>query len=350
MVDEPVRLVVGFSGAGKTTWAAHAAAACPHPVTYFDVAGLPDASVPGALARQLAARHLSRQAAESLPHVDGVDLLRAVHARLARAGTVVAIVVDNIHRLGTTSVRVMAEALPTARLILLGHPRPEQITLAAHLSITTEELAGWSSDTVAAVFQAEDCTLDYGTAQRVRALTAGLPLYVVNSAQLTRTAYARDGSAFCDAVHAQLHMNATAQERILQEAFNLLASPTRMVAGILAIAEVPLSAAELRHLAQAGGQRPAHAGRAVRDLAAHGFTQDFADGRVTLHDAVRPVASSAADDLSENTANAVREALLPILEEHRGHAQSSRWLRLLTETGRVERLLDLTSEEGFYEA
>jgi hypothetical protein len=37
----------------------------------------------------------------------------------------------------------------------------------------------------------------------------------------------------------------------------------------------------------------------------------------------------------------VCEALLPVLEGQRGLAQFGRWMRLLTETGRVERLLDL---------
>jgi hypothetical protein len=348
--DTAVRLVVGFSGAGKTTWAAHAAVHCPHPVTYFDVAGMPAASVPGSLARQLAARHLSRPEAETLPHADGIDVLRAVHARLVQAGTVVAIVIDNVHQLDADHVRAIARALPTSRLILLGHPRPEQIPLAAHLGITAEELKGWSTDTIAVVFNTEGCTLSYATAQRVRALTAGLPLYVLNSAQLTCTAYAGDGVAFCDAVQAQTHTNTTAQELILEAAFGLLTPRTRTVAGILAVAEVPLTADELQQLAQAGGERPAHAARAVRDLAAHGFTQDFADGRVTLHDAVRPVASSVADDLPEDSVQRVREALLPVLEGKRGVAQFGRWMRLLTETGRVERLLDLTSEEGFFEA
>ncbi|WP_331752773.1 ATP-binding protein (plasmid) [Streptomyces sp. NBC_00637] len=348
--DAPVRLVVGFSGAGKTTWAAHAAAQCPHPVTYFDAAGMPSASAPGALARQLAARHLSRPEAETLPHADGIDVLRAVHARLAEAGTVIAIVIDNVHRLDADGVRVMAQALPTARLILLGQPRPEQIPLAAHLGITAEELEGWSTDTIAGLFNSEGCTLDYGTGQRIRSLTAGLPLYVLNSAQLTRTAYAGDGTAFCDAVQAQTHTNATAQELILEEAFGLLGPRTRTLAAVLAVAEVPLTAGELQQVAQAGGERPAHAARAVRDLAAHGFTQDFADGRVTLHDAVRPVASSVADDLPDDSVRQVREALLPVLEGKRGVAPFGRWMRLLTETGRVERLIDLTSEEGFFEA
>jgi tetratricopeptide (TPR) repeat protein len=151
-------------------------------------------------------------------------------------------------------------------------------------------------------------------------------------------------------VQAQTHTSATAQELILEEAFGLLAPRARTVAAFLAVAEVPLTADELQQVAQAGGQRPAHAARAVRDLAAHGFTQDFADGRVTLHDAVRPVASSVADDLTEESVRRVREALLPVLEGQRGVAQFGRWMRLLTETGRVDRLLDLASEEGFFEA
>ncbi|MFJ2559938.1 MULTISPECIES: dsDNA nuclease domain-containing protein [unclassified Streptomyces] len=348
--EEPVRLVVGFSGAGKTTWAAHAATHCPHPVTYFDVAGIPSASVPGALAQELAARHLSQPEAETLPAADGIAVLRAVHARLAQAGTMIAVVVDNVHQLTPDEVRMLVGTLPTARLILLGHPRPEQIPLAAHLGITAEALAGWSIDTVAAVFAAEDCVVDYGTVQRVLALTAGLPLYVLNSAYLTSTAYAGDGTAFCDALQAQTHTTGTAQERILEEAFALLELRARTVAALLAIAEVPLAVAELQRLAEVAGLRPAHAARAVRDLAARRFTQDFADGRVTLHDAVRPVASSAADDLPNGVTHRVRDALLQMLEGQRGLPQLGRWMRLLTETGRVEELLDLASEEGFYES
>ncbi|MEU8295625.1 dsDNA nuclease domain-containing protein [Streptomyces pseudogriseolus] len=348
--EAPVRLVVGLSGAGKTTWAAHAAAHCPHPVTYFDVAGIPSASVPEALARELAARHLSRPEAENLPVTEGIDVLRAVHARLAQAGTTIAVVVDNVHRLNPNDVRMLASALPMARLVLLGHPRPEYIPLAAHLGITAETLNGWSIDTIAAVFAAEDCVLEYGTVQRVLALTAGLPLYVLNSAHLTSTAYAGDGAAFCDAVQAQTHTTATAQELILDEVFGLLEPRARAVAAILAIAEVPLTPAELQQLAQAAGQRPAQAFRGVRDLAAEGLTEDFADGRVTLHDALRPVASAAADDLPDDVARRVREVLLQMLEERHGFAQFGRWMRLLTETGQVERLLDLASEEGFFEA
>ncbi|MFF4429775.1 dsDNA nuclease domain-containing protein [Streptomyces sp. NPDC001513] len=348
--DAPVRLVVGFSGAGKTTWAAHAAAHCPHPVTYFDVAGMPTASVPGALARELAARHLSGPDAETLPAADGIDVLRAVHIGLSNAGINVAVVIDNAHHLEAENVRVLVKALPTARMILLGHPQPDQLLLAAHLGITPESLAGWNTDTIAAIFDSEGCTLDYGTAQRVLTLTAGLPLYVLNSTQLTRTAFAGDGAAFCDAVLAQTHTTATAQEFILDKAFDLLTPRARAAAGLLAIAEVPVTGAELQQLAEAAGHSPAQAARAVRDLAAHGMTQDFADGRVTLHDAVRPVASSAADDLPHDVARRVRDALLQMLEGRHGLAQVGRWMRLLTETGRIERLLDLASEDGFFEA
>ncbi|BCL20520.1 hypothetical protein GCM10017668_23630 [Streptomyces tuirus] len=346
--DNSVRLVVGFSGAGKTTWAANAAAHCPQQVTYFDVAGYQAASVPGALARELAARHF-RPEAGSLPAAAGIEVLRAVHTLLVQAEIEVAVVVDNVHLLEIEDVRLLVDALPTARLIMLGHPRPEQIPLAAHLGISTESLDGWGTDTIAAVFDSEGCILDYGTAQRVLSLTAGLPLYVLNSAQLTRTAYAGDGAAFCDSVQAETHSKATAQEMILRQVLDRLAPRSRAVAGILAVAEVPLTGTELQRLAEAVSMRPTHAAQAVRDLSGWGFTQDFADGRVTLHDAVRPVALSASEDLPDEAAQRLREALLDLLEGQRGFPQVGRWMRLLAETGRIEQLLDLTTMEAFYE-
>ncbi|OKI32176.1 hypothetical protein A6A29_21805 [Streptomyces sp. TSRI0281] len=346
--DESVRLVVGFSGAGKTTWAANAAGHCPQPVTYFDVAFLPAASVPGALARELAARHL-RTRTGSLPAAAGIEVLRAVHTLLVQAETAVAVVIDNVHLLGIEDVRLLVGALPTARLILLGHPRPEQILLAAHLGISAESLDGWGTDTIAAVFGGEGSTLDYRTAQRVLSLTAGLPLYVLSSAQLTRTAYAGDGAAFCDSVQARTHTMVTAQDLILGQVFSQLSPRSRTVAGILAVAEVPLTGFEYHRLAEAVGIRPAHAARAVRDLSGRGLTQDFAHGRVTLHDAVRPVALSASEDLPDEALHRVREALLDVLEGQRGLLRLGRWMRLLAETDRIEQLLDLTSLEAFYE-
>lgn len=166
---------------------------------------------------------------------------------------------------------------------------------------------------------------------------------------MTRTAYAGDGVAFCDSVQARTHTRATAQDLILGQVFSHLSPRPRTVAGILAVAEVPLTGFEYHRLAEAVGIRPAHAAQAVRDLSGRGLTQDFAHGRVTLHDAVRPVALSASEDLPDEALHRVREALLDLLEGQRGLLRLGRWMRLLAETDRIEQLLDLASLEAFYE-
>lgn len=348
--EQRVRLITGFSGAGKTTWAAHAAARCPLPVTYFDAGQMPPAVVPGALAREIAARHLSGPDAGSLPSGAGIDVLRAVHGRLANDGVAIAVVIDNVHGLPSDDVRLLVQALPTARITLLGHPHPEQTALAAHLGVSAESLSGWDTDTVAAVFVAEDCTLDYPTAQRVLALTAGLPLYVLNSAALTRTLYTGDGAAFCAAVQEQTHLAPTAQERILAGAFGQVSVLAHTMAGLMAIAEVPLSSPELRQLAAAAGPtRPAAAAGAVRELAGLGLVQTFADGFAKLHDAAAPLALQASHELPDDAARRVVQTLADLLEGHRGLPRLARWMRLLADTGQIDLLLEITSQEGFYE-
>ncbi len=348
--EQRVRLVTGFSGAGKTTWAAHASARCPLPVAYFDAGQMPPAVVPGALAREVAARHLSGPDAVSLPSGAGIDVLRAVHGRLAHDGTAIAVVIDNVHDLPADDIRLLVQALPTAQITLLGHPHPDQTALAAHLGAPAESLPGWDSDTVAAVFAAEDCTLDYPTAQRVLALTAGLPLYVLNSAALTCTLYAGDGAAFCAAVQEQTHLAPTAQERILAETFGHLSVLARTMAGLMAIAEVPLRSPELQQLAAAAGPtRPAAAAGAVRELAGLGLVQTFADGFTKLHDAAAPLALGASHDLPEQAARRVEQTLADLLKGHRELPRLARWMRLLADTGQIDLLLEITSQEGFYE-
>ena len=56
MTEERLRLLTGFSGAGKTAWASQAALHCPSSIAYYDVGEIPSASVASALARELVAR------------------------------------------------------------------------------------------------------------------------------------------------------------------------------------------------------------------------------------------------------------------------------------------------------
>jgi len=56
--EDRVRLITGFSGAGKTAWASQAAIHCPEPIAYIDIGDMPAASVAPDIARELAARFI----------------------------------------------------------------------------------------------------------------------------------------------------------------------------------------------------------------------------------------------------------------------------------------------------
>ncbi|TYR63220.1 ATP-binding protein [Streptomyces parvus] len=348
--EQRVRLVVGYSGAGKTTWAAHAAERCPLSVTYCDVAdGVSTEAVAESMARELAARHLSSLVGGELPHGSSVEVLRAVHLRLTRTSTVVAVVLDNAHRLPTNGIRMLVDALPTVHLILLAQPWPDQTVLEAHLGITAQMLPGWTVDTIAEALAAEGCRTDYLTARRVCSLTGGLPLYVLQAAALTRSEYNADAAAFCNTFEERTHFKSTAQELILEQSFGRLNETAKKLAGLLAFAEVRLTRDELQQLAaEIGAERAPDTVRAARELAAHGLTQPFADGHLKLHDAVRPLAASV-EEFGEEAADRLLRTLCRLLEGHKGPDRLSRWMRLLGSTGQIDELIALTEQEGFFE-
>ena len=55
--------------------------------------------------------------------------------------------------------------------------------LQATAGVTPESLGGWMADTIAAEAADQGCRADYAACERLRALTAGLPLYVQNALQ-----------------------------------------------------------------------------------------------------------------------------------------------------------------------
>lgn len=78
--EVPVRLLVGFSGAGKTAWASQAALHSPDAVIYYDVGDMPAASVASGIARELAARFAGGRAQQLgggiFAESGGIDVLR----------------------------------------------------------------------------------------------------------------------------------------------------------------------------------------------------------------------------------------------------------------------------------
>lgn len=347
LTDDRVRLITGFSGAGKTAWAAHAAQHCPEPLTYFDTAALAADAVAGGLARELAGRYLDAEQRTALPHASGLDLLRAVHQHLT--GTPVAVVLDNVHRLSAAELRQITQALPTARLVLLGQPRPDQTTLTAYLSITGESLNGWNADRVAQVLADAGAPADAATVTRLMTLTGGLPLYVRNAALLAKNHYAHDTARMCQALADRQHIAPTAQDLILEEIFEGLAPQAQTTASLLALAEVPLTENELSRLARDVGLGPRDCARGLRTLAGLGILQRTGDGLTTLHDATRALSADYTPHHTD-TQHQLDLALSGILYDSlTTPGRLARWARLLARTEQTDQLLPLASHDYFFD-
>ncbi len=75
--DKHIRLIVGFSGAGKTAWAAEAARHATEALIYFDVSDLPSRAVSTNLAREIIARFIGGHGStpERQQQCDGINVL-----------------------------------------------------------------------------------------------------------------------------------------------------------------------------------------------------------------------------------------------------------------------------------
>ena len=154
--DRPVRLIVGLSGAGKTSWAAAHALHANRLVVYFDSTGIPSGAVPSAIARELGAKVLARSDASSrdvfMPGATGLDSLRLLAEAAKRIGTGVIIICDNAQDIGVDVLRNMAEATPGCHWVFLARPWPSAAVLQGHLGIEAEALEGFSLGDIAAEF------------------------------------------------------------------------------------------------------------------------------------------------------------------------------------------------------
>ena len=169
-----VRLLMGFSGAGKTAWAAETARHRPEPIAYFDVpSGLPPASIASNLAREIVARFLGQSGwSARLPPAGGVDMLRAADALLAEREVRALVVLDNVHLLQADEFRQVVEAAPHTSFLALAQPWPGGALIEATLGIEAGYLKGYDADAVAAVFVSEDVNPGLAPAKINPALSA----------------------------------------------------------------------------------------------------------------------------------------------------------------------------------
>jgi hypothetical protein len=361
--DEPaleggarVRLLVGFSGAGKTAWAAHAARLSAKPTVYFDVSELPAAAIASSLGRELAARFLSTgeaaKAIAALPAAVGLELFRHLARSLREKAIEVTIVLDNVHLLDPNAIRSLVGAVPDLRFVMIAQPWPGADQAGLLLNLKPEELAGWSADTIAEVFVEEGARIDRSTVDRLVRLTSPLPLLIQGAARLTAEHYAGDAAAFCAAVERSEHAEETAPEIILRQVFEDLPEAQQLVVGALSLSDVPLARDEVADWISSEVDDSPNVPAALRTLTRAGIVQTIRGDRVRLHDAFRILGEASFEvdpDFRLRLLARLADLIQASILETPSFTRFSLWIRLLARTDQFDILVDLATYELFHE-
>lgn len=353
---KPVRIVTGFSGAGKTAWAAQVARHCAAPTAYFDVGDLPGSAVATSLARELAARFLGGHGREAgaviLATASGLEMLRALDRRIEISPTPI-VVIDNAQRSAARDLVEITRACTRVHFVFLAQPWEGLAEAEALFAERAEWLAGWDTDTVAEEFAENSCMIDPATAERWRVATGGMPLFVKNAARLTASLCGGNASQFADEVETELHSAATVQETILGRVVAALSTDGRAALAALSLSTVPLAREEVDRVLGALSSPRAPWGRALRELSTCGGLQFFPDGRLKIHDALRVLGRALQSNFPESALlaarTALRDLLLESLEKEREFVRLGIWLRLLPATGDYKTLVDVATNEFFHE-
>ena len=338
-------------------WIAQAAQHSTAAFAYFDVGDTPGPAIAIPLARELAGRFFGSGGGLGkllLPGATGTEMLRAIGLRLQADKIDATIVIDNAHRVPAENLRTLVQQTPHAHFIFLAQPGAAVEELQATFALRPELLGGWTTDTIAAEAADSGCIADYAACERLRNLTAGLPLYVQNTVQITVAQYAGALARFCDELAARTHDVATVQEMILARVFESLAPQSRDAVAILCLADIPLKRAEAeRLLERAIGLDARAVARAFRELRPAGVIELFGGDRLKIHDAMRVLGRTHLDslgpDLQRAAQSALKDVLLASILRQQDLAKFSLYLRVLADLGDIKMLVEFATDEIYHE-
>ena len=352
-----VRLITGYSGAGKTSWVAQAAVHAFGAAAYFDVRDIPGGGLAAGLARDLAARIHGEEGGLGqvlLPGASGLEILQSLSREMAASGETLTVVLDNVHQPPAPDVEALIRAAPGFRFVLLGQPGSESAELAARLQIKSEPLGGWSPDTIAAEAAAHGGRGDAATCQLLLEQTGGLPLYVQNAIAIAVAEYGGSLADFCRQLALDSHSVETAQELILARVVEALPEATGKVLGVLSLSDIPLSRDEVTALiVGALGLPEAGIAGHLRRLRTVGAIEIFGGENLKIHDAIRLLGRRRLTELGPKSVGAAQRALKDVLSNSLETAWEYRKLTLfilmLAETGDIKTLVQFGTDEIFHE-
>ena len=343
--DEVVRLVTGFSGAGKTAWVAHESICVGVPVVYFDVAGIDEDSLLPSFVRDVAAALAGKSLGEILlPGASSIDSLRALNHYLKTQDVQPYLVVDNSHRVSADTLRVMVGACSEARWLLLSHPGEASSQIETVLDIKAKELGGWSHETIGTVLKSRGVSFQVQDCVRLRTATGGLPLYILSAISLVQNDYYGQLPDFLNAFVKADNWEQSAQERILSGAFNSLGADSKSACGILRICEgVPLKREEMSVVYDSVFSDLGKIGKAMRPAMDGGVIQRLEGATYKLHDAFGVLVQSWLDSVQDSELQKLKRAILEVLFTSTNFEFSIDrillHLRLLNDIGEHERLI-----------
>ena len=347
--ETPVRLLTGFSGSGKTTWAAQGSQHSAGAVAYFDIGDMPTAGIAGQLAREVAAILSSGGHAEvrqlMAPGAGGLQLLVALDGLLVSRSISLTIVLDNAHRANTADLSDILKTLHSVKWVVLGQPWPGSAALEAVFGMLEETLLGWSILTIGAVFNEQGAPINPELAEDFRRLTGGLPLYVRSAARIAGSSYAGDAQKFCEHLKSLTHAKTTGQEEILNVVQKHLSAGSVEVSAVMSLADVPLTQDEVSTLMRTGlSLSSEQTAAAIRELRSWGIVNQLLDGDLVMHDSFRIIARQSGLWLEGDRLLHAREALVKILmRPHAGPARARLLFTLLPAIGKTDELIDFAS-------
>ncbi|MDE0450798.1 MAG: hypothetical protein OXI90_03400 [Gammaproteobacteria bacterium] len=353
-----VRLVVGFSGAGKTSWVSQTALHATDRLAYYDVADLSGPALANAVARELAARMFGSRGGTLgeilLPGASGMEILVAIGRHLAEDGLTATVVLDNAHRVAASDIAPLVGASPQLRFVLLAQPKSSIARLEATLGISAEPLLGWSNETAAAEGSSLGCRGDYADYERLLTLTGGLPLYVQNALKIAAESYGGSVTRLCAALEDRTHIVETAQELILTDVFETFDDNERRAVAAVSLSDVPLSQDEASSvLKRTFGLAAADAAAAFRRLRSSGSIQIFGVDHFKIHDAIRPLGRAHLNDCGvaalKTAQEAIRDLLIVALRKEHDRQRVFLLLRMFVALGNVKPLVEMATDELFHE-
>lgn len=353
-----VRVIAGFSGAGKTAWAAQAACHSAQSCAYYDCAETPSEALASSLVRELAAKLAGASDPVRreilLPGASGLESLTALDKHLHRQGIEPIVVLDNVHRIDAQSLRRVVEGATSLRFVLLCQPVGSLRELEATLGLTRESLLGWGLDELASACAAAGTFGSAATLGRLQALTRGMPLFVESAARIAAREHAGDLERLCHDLEQQTNTAETAQEVILEKIFDALPPQSKNAVAVLSLCDVGLEPHEVNELLRdaIALTDPAIAS-ILRALRQAGVAEIYGNSRVKIHDAMRILGGrhmqAAQATLASQAKSALKAVLRKTLLETRDTSRFSLYTRMLVETREVKVLVELIGEEMFHE-